>query len=183
MSRYSHPAFRLFISVFLGLFLLAVVGPRPAASEELAPGHLLDVFGRQAWFVIKYNPFRDEYILGYSNGKAVIGHMDIAGNFFNQILIGQVNTGVTHMDLAYDSNRNQWLFVWRNGSPQTMFGRFLDTDGNPIGTEFSAGTGKGPRLAFSPTGDRFAMAFSVGGGSTKYKVISPDHTLVPPPAR
>jgi hypothetical protein len=149
-----------------------------ASGTEIFPGHITDPFGRQADMVAQYNPVRDEYLLGYSNGRALVGHLSPSGVFSNQTIIS-ANTGVASMELQYNPDRDEFLYVWRN-SDSSIRARYLTSDGNPIGTEFGVGSGKQPHLAYSPDSERYVVTFADGGFNINYKVINGDSTAVNP---
>jgi hypothetical protein len=84
------------------------------------------------------------------------------------------------MALSYNPDRNEFLYIWRNASPNTIRGRYLDTNGNPLGTEFAVGNGKEPHLAYSTGSERYVVTFAQSGGTVTYKVIDGDSTAPTP---
>ncbi len=64
---------------------------------------------------------------------------------------------------AFNPDDGTFLLVYRVGSPATIYGRYLDSDGMPIGTAFLIGTGGGgfgPSVAYSPSdGGRYLVTW------------------------
>lgn len=147
------------------------------AATELFPGHVFDPNGRQANMTIAYNSDDDFYLLGYSNGRALVNRLGVDGSFVigNQIAVS-ANTGVSAMELAYNPDRNEFLYVWRNSDDSSIRGRYLDSLGNPLGSEIAVGNGKKPHVDYGTGDQRYVVTFAKPGGIIRYKTLDGDST-------
>ena len=167
-----------------GLTLLAA----KMQAGDVAPGQLRDVAGLQMVFRIAYNSVDDQYLVAYSNETdALVAVVDTDGNIGSQIVASTGNPGVHSMDLAYNPDENEFFYVYRSSTTQTIYGRFLDGDGNPITDQYVMGSGNKPHVAYSPASDvgdthgRFVFThLASGGGAIEYKVVDGDSSNTNP---
>ena len=141
-------------------------------GTELEPGRIGNPAGNQMFQRILYNPVQDDYLIFYSDGRALVAHLSTDGDFTNQVELSTAQ-GVTHVVAAYNPGDQTFLVVYRLGSPANIFGRYIDTNGNPIGNAFFIGTGGGPGVAFSPSSGRYVVTWTQlsGAGSVRIRVI------------
>ncbi len=165
--------------------LTALLGPLTSYGTELFPGKITNPAGLQWNMNAVYNSARDEYLLAYSDGRALVGHLTPTGVFSGQRAISG-NSGVTHVALAYNPDANQYLLVWRNGSPNTIRGSYLTAEGNPIGSSFAIGNGGAVHLDYSPTSRLYIVSYSESLSGVKYiryKMIRGDSSTTRPVVR
>ena len=167
-----------------GLTLLAA----KMQAGDVAPGQLRDVAGLQMVFRIAYNSVDDQYLVGYSNQtNALVAVVDTDGNIGSQIVASTGNPGVHSMDLAYNPDENEFFYVYRSSTTQTIYGRFLDGDGNPITDQYVMGSGNKPHVAYSPASDvgdthgRFVFTHPTTSlNAIEYKVVDGDSSNTNP---
>lgn len=151
-----------------------------ADGAEVFPGRIRNPVGLQVNAAIAYNVDQDYYLVGYAGGGiAYIGKLSTDGVFSGELAISAAVSAAS-MDLAYNPVRNEFLYIWRNSSPNTIRGRYLDGDGNPLGSEIAVGSGKKPHLDFDPVNQRYLVTFGQPGGVIKYRVFDGDSTSPTP---
>jgi chitodextrinase len=171
----------------LGLVSVVVVAVFALAalvySYELAPGRLTnpDGGGFQYFMSGAYNSEQDEYLLTYEGGTQYALRLSPTTNAVigSQITVGP-NTNVQDNVVAYNPNRNEYLVVWRSDSPSNIFARYLDGNGQPIGSVFSVGVGNDVRVAYNPVDDRYIVTyFRYLGPKVYFRMIDGDSTSNP----
>ncbi|HJS74903.1 MAG TPA: hypothetical protein VJ921_11495, partial [Vicinamibacteria bacterium] len=128
-------------------------------GTEHPPGRIGNPAGNQQFQRIRYNPALDDYLLFYSDGRALVAHLSTDGDFHNQVELS-TNIGVTHVNAAYNPDDQTFLVVYRRGSTADIFGRYINTDGTPIGNAFFIGSGNGPTVAYGAAGGRYVVTWS-----------------------
>jgi len=154
----------------------------PAASEgyELRPGKIRDPAELQLFQRATYNPVLDSYLLLYEDGRALVGHLSPSGVFSGEAAIS-ANIGVTHVDAAFNPDDGTFLVVYRDGDPPEIYGRYLTSNGMPIGQSFFIGPGGAPNIDFSPTSGRYVVTWEqLTSGTVRYRVIDGDSTSASP---
>jgi len=147
---------------------------------ELAPGRIRNPAGLQLFQRALYNPILDDYLLLYEDGRALVGHLSTAGVFSGETVIS-ADIGVTHVNAAFNPDDGTFLLLYRDGSPTEIYGRYLTSDGTPIGNAFFVGNGYGPNVEFSPASGRYVVTWEQGSsGSVRYRVIDGDSTSAAP---
>jgi hypothetical protein len=152
-----------------------------SSATELAPGRIGNPPGSQLFQRIVYNPPLDDYLVFYSDGRALVAHLSTDGDFANQVTLSP-SLGVSHVTAAFNPDDQTFLVVYRRGSPPDIFGRYINPDGTPIGDPFFIGTGNGPSVAYSAASGRYVVTWSqfVSGGVVRYRVIDGDSTSATP---
>ena len=147
---------------------------------ELAPGRIRNPDGLQLYQRMIYNPVLDNYLLLYEDGRALVGHLSPAGVFSGETEIS-TDIGVTHVNAAFNPDDGTFLLLYRDGQPTEIFGRYLTSDGTPIGNAFFIGNGFGPNVDFSPESGRYVVTWEQGStGTVRYRVIDGDSTSAAP---
>ncbi len=167
-----------FHSVFAAAFTVTL----PAASDgyELRPGKIRDPAGLQLFQRATYNPVLDSYLLLYEDGRALVGHLSPSGVFSGETAIS-ANIGVTHVNAAFNPDDGTFLAVYRDGDPPEIYGRYLTSNGMPIGSSFFIGPGGAPNIDFSPASGRYVVTWEqLSTGVVRYRVIDGDSTSPSP---
>jgi hypothetical protein len=154
----------------------------PAASlaYELKPGWIRDPAGVQLFQRAIYNPILDDYLLLYEDGRALVGHLSPSGVFSGETAIS-ANIGVTHVAAAFNPEDGTFLVAYRDGEPPTVYGRYLTSNGTPIGQAFKIGDGGEPHVAFSPESGRYVVAWEqLSAGVVRYRVVDGESTSAAP---
>lgn len=154
----------------------------PAASYgyELRPGRVRDPADLQMFQRAMYNPVLDSYLLLYEDGRALVGHLSPAGVFSGETALS-ANIGVTHVNAAFNPDDGTFLVVYRDGDPQEIYGRYLTSNGMPIGNSFFIGAGGPPNIDFSPVSKRYVVTWEqLSTGTVRYRVIDGDSTSASP---
>jgi hypothetical protein len=147
---------------------------------ELAPGRIRNPDGLQLFQRMIYNPVLDDYLLLYEDGRALVGHLSPTGVFSGETVIS-TDIGVTHVNAAFNPDDGTFLLLYRDGDPPEIYGRYLTSDGTPIGNAFFIGNGFGPNVAFSPVSGRYLVTWEQGStGTVRYRVIDGDSTSPAP---
>ncbi len=157
---------------------------------ELFPGRIRNPAGLQLFQRAAYNPVLDNYLLLYAGGDggsqtAYVGHLSPDGVFSGETAISDA-IGVTHVNAAFNPADGTFLVVFRDGSPTDIYGRYLTSDGTPIGNAFIIGSGGEPFVKFSPTTGRYVVAWEqLSSGTVRYRVVdgestSPAPNITPP---
>ncbi len=164
------------------LFAAAILLSVSATSQgyELLPGRVRNPAGLQLFQRVIYNPILDDYLLLYEDGRALVGHLSPAGVFSGETEIS-TNVGVTHVNAAFNPDDGTFLLVYRDGDPPEIYGRYLNSDGTPIGNAFFIGNGGEPHIAFSSASGRYVVTWEqLSSGTVRYRVIDGDSTSVAP---
>jgi hypothetical protein len=154
----------------------------PALSDayELRPGRIRDPAGLQLFTATIYNPLLDDYLLLYGDGRALAGHLSPLGVFSGEAVLS-ANVGVTHVNAAFNPDDGTFLVVYRDGDSPSISGRYLTSNGTPIGNAFSIGPGGGPNIDFSPESGRYVVTWEqLTSGYVRYRVINGDSTSASP---
>jgi hypothetical protein len=154
----------------------------PAASEGyvLPPGRVRDPAGLQLFQRVIYNPILDDYLILYSDGRALAAHLSPAGVFSGETEIS-TDLGVTNVNAAFNPDDGTFLLAYRRGSPTEIYGRYLNSDGTPIGNAFLIGTGGEPHIAYSSVSHRYVVTWEqLSSGTLRYRVIDGDSTSPAP---
>ncbi len=165
--------------------LAILMGPLTSFADELFPGRIRNPAGLQWDMNTVYNSARDEYLLAYSDGRALIGHLTPDGVFYGEVAVSG-NTGVTHVGLSYNPDADQYLFVWRNGSPNNIRAIYLTTEGNPIGSSFAIGNGGAVHVDYSPLSQLYIISYTETAGGIQYvrfKMVDGDSSATVPLVR
>src|SRR5262245_7031850 len=163
---------RILMARGLILFASAILLASASQGFELKPGRIRNPAGLQLFQRIVYNPARDNYLLLYEDGRALVGQMSASGVAGAETAISG-NIGVTHVNAAYNPEDGTFLVVYRDGDPAQIFGRYMEPDGTPIGTAFAIGAGGAPNIAFSPESGRYVVTWEqLSAGVVRYRVIS-----------
>ncbi len=152
----------------------------PSRGFELRPGRIRDPAGLQLFQRAVYNPIRDEFLLLYEDGRALVGHLSPAGVFSGETVLSG-NIGVTHVNAAFNPDDGTFLVVYRDGDPPEIYGRYLTSNGMPIGNAFFIGAGGAPNIAFSPASGRYVVTWEqLSSGFVRYRAIDGDSTSPTP---
>ncbi len=164
------------------IFFLASATLFASASQafELRPGRIRNPAGLQLFQRVVYNPLRDNYLLLYEDGRALVSQLSPSGVASTDTALSG-NIGVTHVNAAFNPDDGTFLVVYRDGDPAQVFGRYLSSDATPIGNSFLIGAGGAPNIAFSPESGRYVVTWEqLSAGVVRYRVISGDSTSSPP---
>ena len=152
---------------------------------ELAPGRIRnpDGNGLQFFMSAAYNSDQDEYLITYEGGTPYALRLSPTTNAIvgSEITLGP-NTSVQDSAGAYNPDRNEYLVVWRNDSPANISGRYLDGNGQPIGSSFSIGVGIDVRVQYNPVDRRYIVVYFrylANGPSVFYRMVDGDSTSDP----
>ena len=168
--------------LWLHSLLAAAAVSLPGVSEgyERPPGRVRDPAGLQLFQRATYNPVLDSYLLLYEDGRALVGHLSPSGVFSGETAIS-ANIGVTHVNAAFNPDDGTFLVVYRDGAPPEIYGRYLTSNGMPIGNAFFIGPGGEPKIAFSPASGRYVVTWEqLTTGTVRYRVIDGDSTSASP---
>ncbi len=147
---------------------------------ELRPGRIRNPAGLQLVQRATYNPLRDNYLLLYEDGRALVSQLSPSGVASADTPLSG-NIGVTHVNAAFNPDDGTFLVVYRDGDPAEIYGRYLSSDATPIGNSFFIGPGGGPNIAFSPESGRYVVTWEqLSAGVVRYRVVSGDSTSSPP---
>jgi len=176
---------RLFITVIVAFSLSSSLGYGqtcpvvPYPTGELAPGRVRNAPGLQFFQAIDYNSQEDFYLVSYKAGEARALGLNSDGSVRPEILLGP-NNNVQDVALAYNPDRNEFLATWRYDSPTHLYGRYLDGNGQPLGSPFFMGIAQESRIAYNPQNQVYLVAYTGIGVGTKYRMVAGDSTAVNP---
>ncbi len=165
-----------------GVFVAVTATLFAPTSEayELRPGRVRNPAGLQLFQRVTYNPIRDNYLLLYEDGRALVSQLSPSGVASTDTALS-ANIGVTHVNAAFNPDDGTFLVAYRDGEPAEIYGRYLSSDATPIGNSFYIGAGGGPNIAFSPESRRYVVTWEqLSTGVVRYRVISGDSTSSPP---
>lgn len=165
---------------------VTLVAPH-ATSECLPPGFLLDPDGLQRNSTAVYNSAADEYLVTYVGEVGLGATLSPDGALGAERLLStdvRPDQQVFEARSTYAPDRNEYLFVWRQGDPNQIFARYLDGQANPIGdpigivTGAARGTGA---YAESRTGhDQYLVLWSSGAEqAVRFRTVSADSAAAP----
>ena len=171
---------RSILSLLYTLALLFTTGLTFAA--EIAPGRITNPGGLQRFQGVAYNSADDEYMLIYQgDGFPRVRRFSVAGAFLADVILIDDAIGVSNVGIVYNPTDNEYLAIYRNDT--TIFGRYLDHLGTPIGDPFVVGTGGAFGTAdYSVTSDRYLVVWREGPKpiKVKYAFIDGDSSAVDP---
>ncbi len=158
----------------------AILFAPTSEAYELRPGRVRNPAGLQLFQRVVYNPLRDNYLLLYEDGRALVSQLSPSGVASTDTALS-ANIGVTHVNAAFNPDDGTFLVVYRDGDPAQVYGRYLSSDATPIGNSFLIGAGGGPNIAFSPESGRYVVTWEqLSAGVVRYRVIHGDATSSPP---
>ena len=154
-------------------------------AAELPPGPIADPQGSQPSASVAYNAAEDEYLIGFEGDYAIALRLDPCGQVLGQIDLSTPGpNAVTDVRLAYNSDRNEYLAVWRLAEPAELHARYLGAQGIPIGEPFAIVSapenGGGPRVAYSPSAQRYVVVWNRGFERAWSQVIDGDSGATTP---
>ena len=148
----------------------------PAFAEEIDPGRITNPDGLQRFQGAAYNSQDDEYMLIYQGGGFPrVRRLDVTGAFLADVVLIDGAVGVSNVGIVYNPTDNEYLAIYR--SDTTIYGRYLDNNGQPIGSRFVVGTGGAfGTAAYSITSDRYLVVWRDGPApvEVKYAFIDGD---------
>ncbi len=164
----------LFFIPSLGNAQTCPVVPYPA--NELPPGRVRNPPGLQFFQAIAYNSENDFSLVSYKAGDARALGVNPDGTIRPEVSLGP-NINVQDVALAYNPDRNEFLATWRYDNPTNLYGRYLDGNGQPLGTPFFIGSAQESRVAYSPNNDKYMVAYSGIGIGVKFRMVGGDSTV------
>src|SRR3990170_1746792 len=170
------------------VFTLALLSTAAALlAKELPPGGLTNPEGLQRFQGVAYNSALDEYLLIYQGGDVPqVRRLDVEGALIGPPIPLDQAIGIANVGLVYNPDENQYLAIYR--SDDQIFGRYLDSKGQPLASRFRIGTGGGLGVAaYSRTSRRYLVvwrkapapihvnyAFIAGDSTSPHPVIKTD---------
>jgi len=152
----NKPVFRR--RTHLLVFMLALLSAAATLATELPPGGLTNPEGLQRFQGVAYNSALDEYLLIYQGGDVPqVRRLDIEGTLIGPAIPLDKAIGIADVGLVYNPDENQYLAIYR--SDQEIFGRYLDSRGQPLASRFRIGTGGQFGVAYSRTSRRYLVVW------------------------
>jgi hypothetical protein len=164
---------------FLTLALALVAAT--AIAKEIPPGAIADPDGLQRFQGAAYNSELDEYLIIYQGNSPRVRRMDTNGSLLGPEVQVDKPIGVANVGVVYNPDDNQYLAVYR--SDESIFGRYLDGHGQPLGSRFGIGTGGEVGVAaYSSKSRRFLVVWRKGPQPihVNYAFIDGDSTAPKP---
>ncbi len=144
----------------------AVLGTEFALSDGVTQGHHFSV--------VCYNSARAEYLILYSGWMAdnsdQMRLMRVDATTGNQIggtiFLDAIGTNSTTggLDIAYSSTSNSYIAVYEAYNEGNVYGRILDTFGNPTGSRFQIDTpsqqySRNPRVTWNSVNNEYLVTY------------------------
>ena len=152
-------------------------------AAELAPGRITNPEGLQRFQGVAFNPSGGgEWMLIYqAAGAPRVRRLGLNGTFLAPFVDLDGQIGVSNVGIVYNPNANQYLVVYRTDNG--IFGRYLGSNGQPIGNRFLVGVGGAfGTISYSETSDRYLVGWREGPTpiTVRYALIDGDSTSVDP---
>jgi len=148
-------------SIHFLVFTLALLSSTAVTvADELPPGRITNPAGLQRFQGVAYNSALDEYLLIYQgDGIARVLRVGVDGELIlPEIQISETLPGVSNVGIVYNPDDDGYLALFR--SDTDIFGRYLDTDGTPLGPRFRIGGGGDfGTAAYSTTSQRYLVVW------------------------
>jgi len=151
-------------------------------ATEIAPGRITNPGGLQMFQGAAYNSADDEYLITYQgDGIPRVRRLSITGEFLADVVLLDDAIGISNVGIVYNPTANEYLAIYR--SDVTIYGRYLDHTGLPIGDRFIVGSGGNFGTAdYSVTSDRYLVVWREGPKPIKvrYAFVDGDSSAVDP---